>query len=233
MQFCGKNKFQAGFGTRRSLSFFTPSMRMGRTFLNHKLLITLSLLLFAALSEGCGLIRVEKAPPAVQAHPGHQELSFAGALQSLKTGKEREAQTLLEEVIEGKPMPGMTDEALFRLAVLHLGDEDGNGDIQTHALLARLQKEYPNSNWTRQATPLITHLGEVDELRNAREVLNTRWVQSQSLLRESKHEVKTLQERNFSLVRDNKELQKRLDQLQKRLDRLKDLDLELEQKNMR
>jgi hypothetical protein len=186
------------------------------------------------------MIRVGEPPPAVQAGPGHQESCFVGALQNLKAGKEREAQTLLEEVITGKPLPGMTDEALFRLAVLHLGDEDGNGDTQAHALLARLQKEYPDSNWTQQATPLITYLDEVDGLRKAREVLNTRWVQSQSQLRESKHEVKTLLERNLSLVRDNKEVQERNHslvrdnkELQKRLDRLKDLDLEIEQKNRR
>lgn len=185
------------------------------------------------------MIRVDKPPPVVQAAHTHQELSFAMAMQSLKSGKEREAQTLLEEVIAGKPLPGMTDEALFRLAVLHLGDEEGNGDTQTRALLAQLQQEYPDGNWSRQATPLITYLDELGDLRNARDVLNSRWVQSQSQLRDSKHEAKTLQERNLSLVRDNKELQKRLDQLQKRLDqlqkdlnRLKDLDLELEQKNM-
>jgi hypothetical protein len=226
MEFCGKNKYQAGFGTRRSSPFITRSSRMGRTFLNHKLFITLSLLLLAAFGGGCSMMRAEKPQPAVQAAPGHQERCFAGALLSLKAGNDREAQTLLEEVIAGKPLPGMTDEALFRLAVLHLGDEDGNGDTQTRALLARLQKEYPDSNWTQQATPLITYLDETDELRKARVVLNTRWAQSQSQLRESKHEVKTLQERNHSLVRDNKELQKSLD-------RLKDLDLELEQKNRR
>jgi TolA-binding protein len=204
---------------------------MRRTFLNRKLFIALSLLLLAALGEGCSTIRGNEPSPAVLAAPGHVECCFVGALQTLRAGKEREAQTLLEEVITGKPLLGMTDEALFRLAVLHLGDEDGNGDTQTHALLTRLQKEYPDSIWTQQAMPLITYLDEVDELRNAREVLNTRWVQSQTQLRESKHEVKTLQERNLSLIRGNKELQKRLDQLQKRLDRLKDLDLELEQKN--
>ena len=223
------------------MSFITPSLRMRRTVLNYKLFITLSLLLLAALGEGCSMIRVDKQHPAVQAVQaalGHEERCFTGALQSLKEGNERVAQTLLEEVIFGIPLPGKTDEALFRLAVLHLGDEDGNGDTQTRALLARLQKEYPDSNWTQQATPLITYLDEVDDLRNAREVLNTRWVQSQSQLRESNHEVKTLKERNLSLVRGNKELQERNHslvrdnkELQNRLDRLKDLDLDIEQKN--
>jgi hypothetical protein len=204
---------------------------MRRPFLNPKLFVTL--LLLAALGGGCGMTRAVKPPPAVQAASGHEERCFAGALQSLRAGKERDAHILLEEVIAGKPLPGLTDEALFRLAVLHLGDEDATGDTRTHALLARLQKEYPDSTWTRQATPLITYLDEVDGLRNARMVLNTRWIQSLSQLRESKHEVKTLQERSLSLVRDNKELQKRLDQLQKRLNRLEDLDLELDRKNSR
>jgi hypothetical protein len=211
------------------------------TFQSHKLIISLSLLLLAVLGEGCSMIRGDKPLPAVQmvqASLGHEERCFAKALLSLKEGNERDAQTLLEEVIAGKPLPGMTDEAFFRLAVLHLGDEDGNGDTQTRDLLARLQKEYPDSNWIRQATPLISYLDEVDVLRKAREVLNARWAQSQSQLRESNHEVKTLQERNLSLARGNKELQERNHSLlrdnkdlQKRLDRLKDLDIEIEQKN--
>jgi DNA repair exonuclease SbcCD ATPase subunit len=240
MEFYVINNCQAGSGTSRSLPVITPLPRMGRTFLNRLPFLMLSLLLLAALGEGCSTIRADKQPSGVQASLGHVERSFAGALQSLKKGNEREAQTLLEEVIAGKPMPGMTDEAFFRLAVLHLGDEDGDGDAQARALMARLQKEYPDSNWSRQATPLLAHLDEMDDLRKAQEVLNARWVQSQSLLRESRHEAKNLKERNLSLVRDNKELSERNHsvvrdnkELQKRLDSLKDLDLEIDQKNRR
>jgi len=166
-------------------------------------IIVLMLALMLAFSGGCGILRSKPLPeasPAVE-----QERRFAGALQYLMQGKEREAQRLLEQVIAGQTLSGVTDEALFRLALLHLRDEGGKGDTHAHALLVRLRKEYPRSIWTRQAAPLIAYLAGVGTLRD------------------NQHELKTLRERNQSLTRENKDLHQSLE-------RLKSLDLELEQK---
>lgn len=166
-------------------------------------IIALMLALMLAFSGGCSILRGKPLPETNAAV--EQERRFAGALQYLMQGKEREAQRLLEQVIAGQALLGVTDEALFRLALLHLRDESGKGDTQAHALLVRLKKEYPRSIWTRQSAPLIAYLAGVGTLR------------------ESQRELKTLKERNLNLTRENKELRQSLD-------RLKNLDLELEQK---
>jgi hypothetical protein len=166
-------------------------------------IIALTLALMLAFSGGCSMLRSK--PLSETSAAVEQERRFAGALQYLMQGKEREAQKLLEQVIAGQALPGVTDEALFRLALLNLRDESGKGDTHAHALLVRLKKEYPRSIWTRQAAPLTAYLAGVGALRD------------------SQRELKTLRERNLSLTRDNKELHQSLE-------RLKNLDLELEQK---
>ena len=160
-------------------------------------------LMLTIFGGGCSWLRSKPLPEAGMAL--EQERRFAGALQYLMQGKERESERLLERVVAGEAMPGVTDEALFRLALLHLRDEGGKGDAYAQAMLTRLKKEYPRSIWTRQAAPLTAYLAGVGALRD------------------SQRELKTLRERNQSLIRDNKELRQSLD-------RLKDLDLELEQK---
>ncbi|KAA0895031.1 hypothetical protein [Oryzomonas rubra] len=165
--------------------------------------VALILSLVVAFSGGCSLLRGK--PPSTATPVMEQERRFAGALQYLIQGKEREAQGLLEQVVAGQTLPGVTDEALFRLALLHLRDDGGKGDTHAHALLVRLKKEFPLSAWTRQAAPLAAYLVGVGALRD------------------SQHDVRTLRERNLSLTRDNKELRQSIE-------RLKNLDLELEQK---
>lgn len=191
--------------------------------------VMLALLLLVTFGGGCSMLR-RKPLPAVVPSAGQEEHSFALALQSLKDGKDRKARTLLEQAVAGQPLPGVTDEALFRLALLRLQDDDGEDDAPTQALLSRLKKEYPRSIWAQQATPLITYLNRVGALRENQRALNARWEQSQSQLRESqrdarvqREELKSLRERNHSLLRDNKELRKLIDSL-------KSLDLEIEQK---
>ncbi|MDR3578777.1 MAG: tetratricopeptide repeat protein [Oryzomonas sp.] len=169
-------------------------------------IIALVLALMLAITGGCGMLRSKPLPESGAAV--EQERRFAGALQYLLQGKERAAEGLLEQVVAGKALPGVTDEALFRLALLHLRDEGGKGDVHAQAVLTRLKKEYPRSIWTRQAAPLTAYLAGVGALRD------------------SQRELKTLRERSQSLIRDNKELRQSLE-------RLKNLDIELEQKIQR
>jgi hypothetical protein len=169
-------------------------------------IIALMLALMLAITGGCSMLRSKPLPETGAAF--EQERRFTGALQYLMQGKEREAEGLLQQVVAGQALPGVTDEALFRLALLHLREEGGKGDVHAQALLTRLKKEYPRSIWTRQAAPLTAYLAEVGALRD------------------SQRELKTVRERNQSLIRDNKDLRQSLE-------RLKNLDLELEQKIQR
>ena len=136
------------------------------------------------------------------------ERKFAGALQLLRQGNELGARELLEQVIVAPGLPGVTDDALFRLALLRLRDGGERGGQEGYSLLARLAKEYPDSIWTHQSAALTSYLSSTQKLF------------------EKQRETKTLRELHLHLSRENKEL--RLN-----LEKLKNLDLELEQKSRR
>jgi len=167
-----------------------------------KRIVVVMLLVMLALESGCALLG-QKAPVTIGI--SGQERQFAGALEFLRADNEQGARVLLERVCEAPPLVGVTDEALFRLALLHLRDDGGKGVVRAQSLLERLKKEFPRSIWTHQAAPLASYLANV---RN---------------LRDRERELKTLRELNLSLSRDNKELRQSIE-------RLKSLDMELEQK---
>lgn len=134
-----------------------------------------------------------------------QKQNLNVAVTQLGAGKEQQARTLLEKVTDSTPVSGVTDEALFRLALLDLRSDGGSGLARAQTLLERLAARYPDSLWTKQSAPLLAHLIEARSLRNRQ------------------RDLKTLKELNLSLSRDNRELRQNLD-------RLKQLDLELEKK---
>lgn len=116
-----------------------------------------------------------------------QERTLDNARDRLRAGNVQQARSLLEKVVEGEQTAGVTDEALFRLALLNLNEDGGKGLPRSQALLEKLAATYPDSIWTRQSAPLLAHLAEHRVLRN----------------------------RNYSLSRDNKEMRQSLEQLKK------------------
>lgn len=152
-----------------------------------------------------------------------QEKKLTTAVQQLENGNLRDATALLTEICDAKGVPGVTDEALFRLSILALrpGVEKDNNQ-RTLERLERLLREYPSSSWTRLAWPLMEHLDTDEELR--RQNVSLKGV-NQTLSREIK-DLQNLKNLNQSLIRDNKELRQSIE-------RLKSLDLELEMKNRR
>ena len=183
--------------------------------MKHKLGACRLLLCVVPLVAGCaqlgGMVSIisvaeEGAPPAIVIPS--QERRFAGALEYLRAGNEAAARDQLERVIEEPATSGVTDEALFRLALLSLRDEGTKGTQRSQELIDRLRNEFPQSIWTRQALPLGAYLGGVKTLRDRQ------------------REIKTLKELNLSLSRDNREMRQSIE-------RLKSLDLELEHKKKR
>lgn len=166
-------------------------------------IVSLAMLAMLLPAGGCGIVG-KKYTPAMF-YISEQERQFAGALESLGAGNEQKARDLLERVCEAQPISGVTDEALFRLALLDLRDEAGKGVTRSLELLVRLRNEFPNSIWTHQGAPLASYLAGVKALRDRQ------------------RELKSLRELNLSLSRDNRELRQTIE-------RLKSLDMELEQK---
>lgn len=130
---------------------------------------------------------------------------LTNAVNMIRSGLENEARYYLEQVIAHPGENGVTDEALFRLALLKLNDGDLGGGKSSVALLERLRSSYPASVWTRQAGPLHSHLMNVKNIRNR------------------EREITNLHDKNLSLSKDVRELRQMIE-------RLKSLDLELEQK---
>ncbi|MFZ4859144.1 MAG: tetratricopeptide repeat protein [Desulfuromonadaceae bacterium] len=159
------------------------------------------LLLLCILISGCA--GFEKSTPRFITSP--EKRSLESGLRELHAGNEQAAHSLLEKVVDGVPTVGVTDEALFRLALLSLKEEGGKGLQRAQASLERLTESYPDSIWTRQSSQLRVHLAEFKALRNRQ------------------RELKVLKEQNLSLSRDNKEMRQSLEQL-------KQLDMELEKR---
>jgi len=151
---------------------------------------------------------VSTSPVVATRVPWLQEKNLSSALVKLRTGNETEARDLLEQVIAAEPLSGVTEEALFRLAVLRLREGGEKSLLRSQILLERLGQEYPETIWAKQAAPLASFLAEMQ-------------LQGTQIRQLTK-----LRERNLSLSRDN-------DKMRINLERLKKLDLELDQKSTR
>jgi hypothetical protein len=170
--------------------------------MKHKQIVFITLLIPVMLNAGCAGFGDRMSRYMAFSD---QERYLVGAVDQLRLGNEQQARDLLEKIISGVPTIGVTDEALFRLALLSLKEDGGKGLLRAQALLEQLSDKYPDSIWTRQSAQLLSHLAEVKVLRNRQ------------------RELKALKEHNLSLNRDNKEMRQSLEQL-------KQLDLELEKR---
>jgi hypothetical protein len=149
----------------------------------------------------------------------NQEKKLAAAVKLQKEGKLSAAVDSLRALCAERGVPGVTDEALFRLSMLYL--IDGLDNDKEFMQLAqhyneRLRKEYTYSSWAGMAAPVAELLSTTAELR--RQMHNTR-NQNQTLSRE-----------NQSLSKENQSLAKETQELRQSIEKLKRLDLELEQK---
>lgn len=151
--------------------------------------------------NGCGGMFGKETPPKVS----DNRQNLAAAITMIRAGLDNEARHYLELVISYSNEEGVTDEALFRLALLSLNDGNRGGGNGSAALLDKLKYNYPASVWTRQAAALQSYLLGVKNIRNR------------------EREINNLQDKNLSLSKDVRELRQILE-------RLKALDIELEQK---
>ena len=141
-----------------------------------------------------------------------QEKKLAMAIKLQNEGKLTAALKLLIALCAERSTPGVTDEALFRLSLLYLGngqDIDKGSLHLAQQTIERLRKEYPSSSWAGMAAPLAELLTTTAELRR----------QNQNL-----------KNQNQALNKENQALAKETQELRQNIEKLKRLDLELEQK---
>ncbi len=157
----------------------------------YALIITMSL----ALSACAGVTQ-----PGGLLYGHGQKNKLGRAVTLLEKGNTSAAAELLTAISAEQGVPGVTDEALFRLSLLRLGSVQGkNGHTQAERDLERLQKEYPASSWTPLASSLTKFLASDDDVR----------VQA-----------KQLKELNGALTKENRDLRQSIE-------KLKNLELEM------
>ncbi|MEA5114747.1 MAG: tetratricopeptide repeat protein [Geobacteraceae bacterium] len=164
------------------------------------------------LLSGCAT--VQQADPLYQ----QQKKKLALAQMLIEGNKIPAAKEVLSSISKESKIKGITDEALFRLALLNL--ETGEHKIATGKSgenLDKLLNDYPSSPWRNHAATLKGLMDSYDVALEERNGLE----QSVRSLRNSYSSLKSM---NLSLSRENKELRQGIE-------KLKNLDLELEMKN--
>ncbi len=131
-----------------------------------------------------------------------QSRNLSDAQEMLEKGETSAAAKRLATICDAQTVPGVTDEALFRLALLSLKPAEKDSS-RAHELLFKLQKEFPTSQWSTQSAALMELMGGTEELR---------------------HQNRSCKNLNQTLSKENKELMQNIE-------KLKQLDLELEKKN--
>jgi hypothetical protein len=156
-------------------------------------------LAFAVGLNGCaGTMK-----PEVGNYVKTQTLRLESAKKLIKENRISAATELLNSICSAKGIPGITDEAMFRLALLYLGEGQGKNEIiQARQTLEKLQKEFPSSSWKTHAASLT------------------------GLIATLNRKIRNLKGENVSLSRENREL--RLN-----IEKLKILDVEQELKERR
>ena len=164
---------------------------------------------------GCSIL------PVRTPHSSTEDLlnKLAEATSALAKGDKHKAFLLLGEITTRSSVDGVTDEALFQLALLQLSEEeDSTSHEETRLLLTRLHKYYPRSRWTALSQPLLDLLDEMDELESENQRLSNRTNTKE------RRELQSIKGLNQSLIKQNKDLQQTIE-------RLKAMDLELERKS--
>ena len=129
--------------------------------------------------------------------------SLTEAKSLLEIGNRTEAARSLSKIIDGRSYSGITDEALFLLALIDLKPaQEQEANSRSLQLLKRLAKDYPASPFTAQSHQLVELLTGIDEMHR---------------------QVRNLKSQNQSLSKEVEERNRNIDQLKK-------LDQELEKK---
>jgi len=176
-----------------------------------------TLIIFIAIITGLsGCATIRKEDP--NAHEQRQKLVLAKLL--LESNRTEAAKKTLAEITRKPAVAGITDEALFRLALLDL--EAGQQKIATEKSgkdLDTILNKFKSSAWSAHAATLKGLIDAYDITLQEKAELDKM--------------VKNLKNSNASLTSSNASLTKENTDLRQDLEKLKKLDLELEMKKKR
>jgi outer membrane protein assembly factor BamD (BamD/ComL family) len=169
------------------------------------------LIMFMAFAmTGC----ITQTRPAEPSYRSEQEWKLSRADLLLQEGNITAASQVLAHIAADPFEPGVTDEALFRLSLIHLGAVQDSSDlVQTQKELKLLVKRFPKSSWAPMASRVIDLLSSMDDaLKNNGRLKKTNLNLTQDINR--------VKELNLALAKENSELRRNIE-------KLKSLELEL------
>jgi hypothetical protein len=157
-------------------------------------------LVIAASIYGCAVFQKtgKKADSIFNAKTQAGNLETARKL--LREDRVQSATQMLVGICSAKGVPGVTDEALFRLSLIYLdAGETKNGISRAQETLEKLMHDYPTSSWSPHATALVELIATLNR------------------------KIKNLRGENLTLEKKNRELMLNIE-------KLKILDIEQDQK---
>jgi hypothetical protein len=169
-----------------------------------------AVILFALGLNACATMKVGDSQYIFR---HNQEKKLAAAVKLQKEGKLSAAVESLKAICAERGVPGVTDEALYRLGMLYLInglDNDREFMQLAQHYIDRLRKEYTYSSWAGMSTPVDELISTTAELRR---------------------QMQNIKNQNQTLSRENQSLAKETQELRQSIEKLKRLDLELEQKH--
>jgi outer membrane protein assembly factor BamD (BamD/ComL family) len=172
--------------------------------------LSVIVIILALAISGCATPKARRE----SAYRSDQEWKLSRATSLMQEGNRAAAAQVLTHITTEPAVPGVTDEALFRLGLLHLRPDLGvDGMTESEKELKRLIKEFPKGAWAPMAEKLVALIASVQETQKR----ENRVKRSLSILTQENSRLKEL---NNALTKDNNEFRQSIQ-------KLKTLELEL------
>ena len=147
-----------------------------------------------------------------------QEWKLSRAETLLGAGETTAAVQVLAAISAEPKMPGVTDEAMFRLSLLQLGTAmEPGGTTESEKNLGKLVKTYPAGAWTPLASRLIEFFASTEDARKQNQKLGKMHSQEIRILKEQNlaltRELRGLKELNLTLTKENSDLREIMEKL--------------------
>ena len=179
---CGAGQAPAAAEIAKAMDSF-KGKRSGNSFRSGWEMVSfpfIAIMLAASLISGCATFQSQevKQPAKPQLKERSQptaehwswrkmmERQLDQAVRAIQRRDTQGAARRLRAIVNQRDVPGVTDEALFRLALLSMNPSmEKPGSERGIQLLKRLKRDFPKSGWSVQAEPLLELIDVAENLK--------------------------------------------------------------------